>query len=139
MTTWIGARIQFTVDGRVQGIRQYIAPRSSMSNLLVLMDYTTRRNYLLATKWENSVGFTQRWVNSWIHPNFRITIGHDYAIFALAYSPTFSRSAGALTSPVTNSGITFVSGFEIATLDLQTATLTPNTNANGVDVLFLAD
>jgi hypothetical protein len=138
-TTWIGVRLTFTVAGRVQGIRFYDAWGGQGSTLVVMMDWATTRMYRMAGFYHQLALHSAQWNNVWIHPNFRPTVNTDYAILALFVGGGFYRNNAALTSPVTRTGIRFVSSFQVNSLDLGSATFTENTNANAVDVLYLPD
>jgi hypothetical protein len=132
-------RLTFTVPGRVQGIRFYDAWGGEGSTLVVMMDWATTRMYRLAGKYHQLASHAAQWNNVWIHPNFRPTVNTDYAILALYIGGSFFRNNAALASPVTRTGIRFVSSFQSTSLDLASATFTENTNANAIDVLFLPD
>jgi hypothetical protein len=80
-----------------------------------------------------------QWNQVWLHPNFRPTVNQDYAVLALFVGGGFYRTNNALVSPVTRTGIRFVSSFQVNSLDLRAATFTENTNANAVDILYLPD
>lgn len=141
-TTWVGVRFRTTVAGRIAGFRFYDAFGAGgiMTSQLQLWTWVPNRLALRSTPFLWTLGTSANaWRQKWFRPWFRPTIGTDYCLAVLYSGGGFFRNNAALTSPVTRNGITFVSSFQSTALDLSIATISENTNANAVDVLFYAD
>ena len=79
------------------------------------------------------------WQQVWIRPVRRVVVGDTYKLAVLATGQFFRTTNALGAGQVTNNGIGFQNGFQSTSIDPTSVALTLNTNANGVDVLFVAD
>jgi hypothetical protein len=142
-TTWVGVKLRFTVPGRVFGLRMFDTTASSGSPGytygVLTSEFPQPGDRGGAVYQALSLSLALGFHNLWFGKPFRITVGDTYRLGVLYVGGGFYRTNSALASAVTRNGITFVSSFQLTTLDLANATTTDNTNANAVDVLFLPD
>lgn len=73
------------------------------------------------------------WLQCWIRPV--LTLPADQYQVAVLVNTDYQRTNTALASPVTHNGITFKHSWQTTSVYPPGATLTLNTNANGVDIL----
>jgi hypothetical protein len=136
--TWVGLVVTFPAPGRVVGFRNYRTSSTGSVHWGQLINRTTL-TLLACHGFMDDALTTSRWQNVWIHPWIRINTTDTFYV-AVAYpASNYYRTASALTSPLTNGGITAVHGFQSTVWDLSSASPTTNANANGVDLLFQAD
>jgi hypothetical protein len=129
---------KLTVAGRLCGMRQWIPSGVSVVRWGILWNSSTGK-ILRAYDFNGAVTLpSNNWMNLWFRPWVRINTTDNYRV-AMLVGTAYHRTNTALTVPVTNNGIQFISSFQSTTIDVVAATLTTNTNANGVDVLFQAD
>lgn len=80
-----------------------------------------------------------RWNQCFFNPWFRPTVDEEYYLGVLYPLGNFYRTNTILTSSVRHNNIDFIHGWQSTTLGVTDATITENTNANAVDILFLPD
>lgn len=143
-TTWAGVSIKFTVPGRVFGLQLYDASAGTSpffgSTYMVLISDGPGAG----DKWTMaglSFGGTvaAKWHHLWLPKPYRVVTTDTYRLAGVFLGGGFYRTNAALTSAVTRNGIQFLSSWQTTSLDIGNATLTTNTNANALDVLFQAD
>jgi len=138
-TTWVGVALKFTAAGRVAGFRAYDSTGSSLQTVTcLLIDDTLSAATIKAVGiMRYGPGLTARWHQTWFRPWTRITVGNTYRLAVLYVGGGLFRTNNSLNSgPVTHNNIQFVNSFQSTALDLAGASLTLNTNANAVDLLF---
>jgi len=106
---------------------------------MMLSDWATTRKLYAVRHYRALAASGSRWNRVFLRPWFRVVPNHDYAMFALYVGGGFARNNSALASPVTHNQITFKSSFQTTALDGIGASLSENSNANAIDVLFKAD
>lgn len=143
-TTWVGVRFSISAPGRITAIAFYDgwgAPNVSNNDSIVLLqDWTSNPRILhRAASYRSPIVSSGKWNIVWLHPLFRITPNTDYMALALYPGGGLYRNNSALTVPVTRNNITYKSSFQSTALDVMSASMTENTNANAIDVLFRPD
>jgi hypothetical protein len=143
VTTWMGVRFHCTVAGRILGFRFYDSWSSgapAQYSICQLMDWATPRLlHRVGSIQPPAVNVAAKWNQIWVRPWFRITPNHDYYVVAFYIGGGIYRTNSILTSPVTHGDITFVSSSQTTVNDVVDASLSENTNANAVDILFQSD
>lgn len=136
--TWVGGVFDFGVNGRVFGFRAYRLAGSDVAPVVVWFD--TSGELLRATSFRDIVIGADGWQQTWLRPSHRINTAHTYRLFVLFPQGHYSRNNAAFASgAVTHSNITRSAGFQSTNIAPWLTTLTTNTNANGIDVLWQAD
>lgn len=143
-TTWVGVQFRVTTPGKASGFRFYDGSAQPEATLFVLMEYAqtigggTTQRLPLAAKWFTwkSGAMTLGWHQCWFRPHVALATGKDYIVAALFIGGGLYRTGAALASSVTHNNIQFENGFQSTALDISSATLTLNNNANGVDILY---
>lgn len=78
------------------------------------------------------------WLQAWFRPWLRVDTTSVYRVAVLCVSG-YQRQNSALTSSVVHNSIRFLSSFQTTSINPVGASITSNTNANGVDILFNPD
>jgi hypothetical protein len=135
--TWIGTTFQVTTALRMCGFRTYSPAFRSGDRFGLLWD-TAGPTILRLTAWKDgSAGSSNLWEQTWLQRWAHLATGHTYAL-AVRSDADYFRHTAQLTSPVTIGSVKFIAGFQTTVIDPLTVTLTTNTNANGVDLLYYA-
>lgn len=136
--SYVGANINFLVPGRCCGFRVYVVTGAVQPVWAILWDTTTGVT-MRAYQFRGDVPTAaNKWLQAWFRPWLRVDTAHTYRLGVLMGS-AYRRSVGALASPVTHNNIQFTNGWQSTSLYPPGTTITNNTNANGVDVLFQPD
>ena len=135
--TWIGGSFTINVPGRIFGMRFYCDRVNDPPRLGVIWIQSTGLE-VAARQFRADKPVALGWMNCWLHPTVRIDTTQNYYVAVLKYH-AYLRSNAALAVPVTHGNIKFNSSFQTTAIDPPVATLTSNTNANGVDLLFMPD
>ncbi len=136
--TYIGVGFQITVAGRIMGMRLYLEGGWGNSKWGLLWDQDAIALQRVARFRMDGADPGTVWRQAWFRPWFRPTIGTNYRI-AVMMANAYGRHNTQLASPVTNNGLKFISSFQSTAINPVVVSITTNTNANGVDVLFQAD
>jgi hypothetical protein len=136
--TYVGAQVSFTVPGRIFGFSIYVLAGTGNDHWVVFSDTSSQTLYVVKHWKDFTIGASDRWLNTWIHPTFRVDTTLTYRV-AILTGTAYFRWGSRLASPRTQNHITFLNGFQTTSIDPNAASPTFNTNANGVDVLFQPD
>lgn len=137
--TYIGTRLQFTVNGRVAGFSIYRRANEEGHWYALMWDEAT--SLIVATKRFRHYSpspTSGQWRNEWFRPWFRVDTTATYRL-AVMVANDYQRTNAALAAPVTVNGIKYIAGFQSTSVAPNLVAATTNTNANAVDVLFQAD
>jgi len=135
--TYIGITFTTDVPGRLFGARLFEVTETS-PHWCLLWQTNDTGNVLAAKTFRLDVAPVSDWRQTWFRPVVRIVNGMTYRLCVLS-SQRYKRTTNALTSPVTHNHIQFLKGWQTTSLVPPQATITENSNANGVDVLFQPD
>lgn len=136
--TWVGITFWITVPGRIFGFREYVVAGQDGNSRVFLWtpEPITQRSYVFRPRVTGANG----WQQCWIQPTYRPPINTDLRLAVLYPAGQYFRQVNALSpSPITRNGIQFRQGWQTTSLVPETATLTTNLNANGIDILFQPD
>jgi len=142
-TQFIGATYTFNVPGKVYGVRFY--RQWGAENSCYGMFWTdTHNKYLRGFSYHQLAASAARWNNVWFHPTIRIVPNDLYRVGVLFFLGDFYRTNNVLSAvgtPVFHGHIGLVSSWQTSNLDPANpgTSITQNTNANAVDVLFQPD
>lgn len=136
--TWVGVEMQFTVDGIVAGFRAFRP--GGMAGPYAIFWSNEGPELLVAYTFKDVAITPDTWQNLWFRPYLRIDTAKTYRLAVMYPGGQYSRQTGILTVPgVVHNQIRFTLGFQTTSLYPPTATISTNTNANGVDALFYPD
>lgn len=141
-TTYVGAVLQFTVPGRVAGMRFWdgAGPSPFTTYMMLIDDSDAPGTYKAIRAIRVPANTNPQWHQLWFHPWLRVDLTRTYWVVALYVGGGFFRNNTALAGgAITRNGIKFVSSFQSTALDLSNAVPVTNTNTNAVDVLFQPD
>lgn len=141
-TTWVGVQLQFTVAGRVYGAQMYDATGIAPAG------WTTVAFGSADPEYPDEIGIrsiclapsqSAKFHHLWFAKPIRVNTSDTYRVMAYYLGGGFFRTNNALTSAVTRNGVKFLGSYQSTSLQTSFGTVTLNTNANAVDVLFLPD
>lgn len=133
--TWVGIQFVVTVDGWIEGFRFFVDNSEDGNYVGQLWDKDT---FVIL----GAVGARVRattgnaWQQVWIRPRIPVSTASVYRVAFRYDHGKFYRQNTLLTSQVTRNNIGFQNGFQSTALDPDGASITLNSNANGIDVLF---
>lgn len=136
-STWVGVTLEFSVPGRIFGLRAYEELSTSAVQYGILAGATD--TVIRCAPFPQPNAGANGWVQTWFRPTFRVTVGTTYKIGVLFINAHYFRNNTALVAPVTRNGISFVSSFQSTAINWFLTVPSSNSNANAVDVLFQAD
>jgi hypothetical protein len=93
----------------------------------------------MARHFKMATAAVDQWNQCFFNPWFRVEIDREYYLAVLYPLGNFFRQNSVLTSSVRHNNIDFVHGFQSTSLGIADATITENTNANAVDIIFYPD
>lgn len=133
--TWVGIQFTMTAEGWIEGIRWFVDSSEDGNYVAQLWD---KDSFVILAAVAGRVRATSgnAWQQAWIRPRVHVTVGPVYRLAVRFDHGKFYRQNSLLTSQVTRNNIGFQNGFQSTALDPDGATLTLNSNANGIDVLF---
>jgi hypothetical protein len=133
--TYVGVHLSFANAGRIFGFRAYLAAGDPNYHWCLLWNYGTGQ--LLAAKaMYDMTQVADGWRQCWIHPTVGVNNSDTYML-AILFGTHYYRSNARLSGgTVTFNGIQFINSFQSTGISPPSVTPTPNSNANGVDVLF---
>jgi hypothetical protein len=137
-TTYIGVGFTTTVPGRMVGIRQYLNGGWGNSKWGILWNQDTDQLMAVGRFRMDGSDPSPAWRQTWLRPWVRLVPGTIYRIACLM-TTTYLRHNAFLAAPVTVNGIKFFSSFQSTAINPVLVSVTTNTNANGVDILFQPD
>lgn len=141
-TTWVG--IQFTVDVscKLTGLAFYdgfAAPNTVAGDYCFGQAFTNGSggNPLCIGKFVAKTSLSNRWNFIWFHPQPILSTGVTYFAAVLYCGGGFFRNNNFLPAPGTlRNHIRMMASFQSTALDLVSAAITTNLNANAVDPLI---
>jgi hypothetical protein len=136
--TWIGTTANFTSSGRLAGVRVWNPSGDPQPRIGLIWDATTLKCLRSVVFRQDVTIAVDTWLQAWFRPWFRVDTTHGYRV-AILMGGGFRRNNAALVSPVTANGIQLLNSFQSTSVSPADASITTNTNANGVDFLFQAD
>jgi hypothetical protein len=136
-STYVGMAVEFLSPGRIFGARVYWINTNAQDMWVIIWD-NTLGNIVVAKNMPLHVPTSTGWRNCWIHPTYRVTVGNIYRI-AVLMGGSYRRQNTALASPVTVGPLKAWSSFQTTSANPLAASISSNTNANGVDIMFRAD
>jgi hypothetical protein len=141
-TTWVGLVVRFPAAGRVFGLQFYGGTDAGAGNYTLGFICPQGIGYpdkLAIHGYTSPSDATARFQHLWLPRAFRVGTTEDYRMAVLYRGGGFFRTNNVLTTPVTRNGVTLVNGFQSTALDVISASVTVNANANAIDVLFQPD
>lgn len=139
-TTWVGIAVQFSVAGRIAGLRRYDNTVADGNLPAWIFDFDANTNKVTTCFKPRASTVGNAWHQAWFRPWLRIVVGHRYYIGFLYFQGNFFRNNGTLsTAPVTRNNIQYWASWQSTAIYPFATTPTTNTNANAVDVLFYPD
>lgn len=133
--TWTGIFFTVTAALRIAGFRVY-SPGSRTGNRFAMLWNQTDDSIMSVYCWKDGTSpASPSWEQAWCRPWQHCVTGKTYGL-AVRNDQDYYRHNAFLGTPVTVGKITFVSSFQSTAIDPMTVSLTTNTNANGVDVLY---
>ena len=136
--TWIGGDFQFASAGKILGLRAYNRGTDVKHCMANIWQFSPNPLRLLhAHHFRDGSYASLAWSQMWLRPYLPVVTGHTYRVAILRLS-NYGVTSGALTSPVTNNGIIFMQSWSTTATMPITASLTPVTDAYGIDILFQA-
>lgn len=136
--SYVGATFQFTAPGRICGFSAYVSSGTTPPNWGIIWDTNTGKVVRSAPFRQDVTAPNNVWFQTWMRPWLRIDTSHGYRLIVLMGNG-YQRTNTALGTGVTHGVITMANCFQSTAIDPSGTTITTNTNANGVDVLFQAD
>ena len=136
--TYVGVTFIPGVAGRIMGLAIFLDASDNTQHWAILEDHTLQSTRAARSFFPIQQGASAGWRNLWLRPSIRVIVGHQYRLHCLT-NGSYHRQNAALTSPVTHNNLQFINSFQTTAIDPVVVTITTNTNANGVDVLFQAD
>lgn len=137
-TIWSGVQLDFDVPGRVFGFRYYAVNGNDGNTFALLWDDASKELHV-AKMFRVRATTGNQWHQTWCIPRFRVDTTRIYNLAVLHYGGNRFATNSILTSPINHNGVRFRNGFTSTALGVTVSTLTLTTNANAVDVLFVAD
>lgn len=138
--TWVGIAVQFSVNGRLAGLRRYDNTTEDGNTWFVVWDLDANSIPVAGVFRPRAVLSGNAWHNTWFNPWRRITVGHRYYVGVVYPFGHYFRNNSAVTSPpVTHSNIELWGSWQSTSFYFMATTPTGNTNANAIDVLFYPD
>jgi hypothetical protein len=137
-TSWIGVTFKLTALGRIAGMRMYIPSGETAPAWGVIYDLNNFSPLRAVVFRQDVTPPVNGWMNAWFRPWLRINTTDSYRVM-IQQGGGYSRTNTALASTVTHNHVSFLNSFQSTSLYPPGATITTNTNANGVDVLFQPD
>lgn len=131
--TWVGVQFDLAAPTRVWGMRVFMTGPSSLYRWALIWSFTTSELFAMKLFHTNPGIRPNNWLQCWIRPVLNLPA--DQYQLAVVVNSDYGRQNSALGSPVTRNGITFKHSWQSTTVYPPSATLTLNTNANGVDIL----
>lgn len=135
--TYIGGIFVPQTDGNVWGIRCYLdgifpAPYTSL-----FWEFNSQQciavNQFSQKSWPGSIN---GWNQLWFPKRIPVSGGTQYRAAVLLTPGHYYRWNSHLGSGLIQNGIQYLNGFQSTSIYPPTSTITTNTNANGVDLLF---
>lgn len=136
--SYVGVTLQFAVPGRIAGYRVYMSSGTSGAFWGILWDVTSGHVVRVWNFRKDVTIPSNAWYQTWFRPWVRIDTTHGYRL-AVLQGNGYQRTASALGSGLAHGNITMLNSFQSTSIDPSSVSLTTNTNANGIDVLFQAD
>lgn len=135
--SYVGQQFAVSAAGRLCGFRYYGANAQPQDFWALFWDQTNGK-LLRAVAFSEAGSNAAGWQQVWFHPFYRLSASLTYRL-AIEYPATgYYRQNTALAAGfVTHSGIQYQNGFQSTAINPVAAAITLNTNANGVDVLYL--
>jgi hypothetical protein len=139
--TYVGIDFEVLVAGRINGFRLYRQAADSSTHYALLFGLQVQPGRLWVAKaFVDDTAAASGWQNAWIRPWFRPDPNTDYRLAIFFEAGKFFRQTNALGSgAVAHNNISFIHGWQNASLDIFSAGATVNSNANAVDILFQPD
>lgn len=132
--TYVGVTFEVTERKKLQGFRLYTNPQTDVNNHWALL-WDMNTPLWCARSWyplnSNNGAF---WFQTWVTSRIFLETTSTYRLAVLLHTQYFRQNT-ALVTPVTHNGITYIGSFQTTSIDPTLATISGNTNANGVDIL----
>jgi hypothetical protein len=136
--TYIGITFKVGVAGRLFGIAMY--ERGGVGSAYWGIVTHESDSVVVAAKHfdQSAMHAGGGWRRAWLHKAPRLVVGDFYRV-AIIRNNEYQRTVGALAAPVTHSDITYQSSWQTTSISGPLASISTNTNANGIDVMFYHD
>lgn len=134
--TWIGVDFTINVPGRMFGARVYCFAGDGGGHIAMLLD-NTGKPLAVQHFWVSPLPVG--WLQLWFRPVIRYSTTITYRLYVLM-SNGYQRSTSGLASPpVTSNNVSLYRGVQTTSIYPPSVSPTTNTNANGVDILYIPD
>jgi len=132
--TWVGLQFHVSKSLRLAGFRVFVDSTEDGNYRVFLWDKDSFE-VLRSTNFRIRLSSGNAWHQTWFRPWLTLQTGHTYRFCVMFSHGHFYRTNSILTSAIDHGGIAMENGFQTTSLDPVGASLTLNTNANGIDLL----
>lgn len=133
--TWVGIAFQVTIPLRLYGFRWYAALTNPV-DAVVCWDIGVSHPILTAVRFKYAgTPIADNWTYQYVRPHELLEVGHTYYACVQAWVQYFRTPSASAHLPVTRNNIIMMQGFQTTAANPAEASITTNTNANGLDII----